>query len=407
MLGCCGALAVGLFTGLSAGAAGPLRNPCKGAWPARGAGQALVDEAFSGVDARHLLDTHAHLLGTGDSGSGCSIHPSMHQWWRPVEVLRKRAILDAACVSPEAPSIDRAYVERLQALAADFPAGARWWLFAFEQACDDAGQPRPDWTTFHVPDAYTAQVAAALPQRFAWVASVHPYRPDALARLEAALAAGAVAVKWLPSAMNIDPCDPRCRPFCERLARAGVPLIVHCGEEKAAPGARRDELVNPLRVRHLLAHGARVIVAHCASLGRAADTDQLSAPMRPAFELFTRLMDEPQWQGRLFADISAVFQRNRKPAVWQAVLQRQDWHHRLLHGSDHPLPGLMPLFSLPALHQAGVLAEGDIAGLTRIREYNPLLFDFVLKRRLRLGAGRLPAALFEGRALSSAVQRTP
>lgn len=402
MLACCGALAAGLFTGLSAHAAGPLRNPCRGAWPGSGPGQALVEEAFAGVDASRLIDTHAHLLGTGDAGSGCTIHPSMHQWWRPVEVLRKRAILDASCVSPESPSIDRAYVERLQALAADFPAGARWWLFAFEQAFDDAGQARPDWTTFHVPDAYAARVAAASPQRFAWVASVHPYRFDALARLDAAIAAGAVAVKWLPSAMNIDPRDPRCRPFCERLARAGVPLIVHCGEEKAAPGAGRDELVNPLLVRHLMAHGAKVIVAHCASLGRAEDTDQPSGPSRPAFDLFARLMDEPEWQGRLFADISAVFQRNRKPAVWQAVLRRQDWHHRLLHGSDHPLPGLMPLFSLAALQQAGVLAEADIDPLTRIREYNPLLFDFVLKRRLRLGAASLPAALFEARALSAA-----
>lgn len=401
MLGCCGALAAGLFTSLTAQAAGPMRNPCRGPWSASGAGQALVEQAFDGVDAARLVDTHAHLLGTGDAGSGCTIHPSMHQWWRPVEVLRRRAILDASCVAPDAPSIDRAYVERLQVLAADFPAGARWWLFAFEQAHDDTGQPRQDWTTFHVPDAYAAQVAAASPQRFAWVASVHPYRPDALARLDAAIAAGAVAVKWLPSAMNIDPRDSRCRPFCERLAVAGLPLIVHCGEEKAAPGAGRDELVNPLLVRHLLAHGTRVIVAHCASLGRAADTDRSSAPWRPAFELFARLMDEPEWQGRLFADISAVFQRNRKPEVWQTLMRRQDWHHRLLHGSDHPLPGLMPLFSLPALHRAGVLGEGDIDPLSRIREHNPLLFDFVLKRRLRLGASRLPASLFEGLALSA------
>jgi mannonate dehydratase len=108
-------------------------------------------------------------------------------------------------------------------LASGFPAGARWWLFAFDQACDEVGQPVPDWTTFHVPDTYAQQVAAALPSRFAWVASIHPYRPDALARLDAALAGGAVAVKWLPSSMNIDPRDPRCRPFCERLARTLAP----------------------------------------------------------------------------------------------------------------------------------------------------------------------------------------
>ncbi len=404
--GCCGALGVGLFTGLGlatpARAAGSLRNPCLGAVPAAGAGQALLDEAWAGIDPARLVDTHAHLLGNGDAGSGCTVHPSLQQWWRPTEVLRRRAILNAACVPADAASVDLAYVARLQALAAGFPEGARWWLFAFDQACSDAGQPMPDWTTFHVPDAYARQVAAALPQRFDWVASVHPYRPDALARLDAALAAGAVAVKWLPSAMNIDPRDPRCRPFCERLARAGVPLIVHCGEEKAAPGAGRDELVNPLLVRHLLAHGTRVVVAHAASLGRARDTDQPSAPLRPAFDLFTRLMDEREWEGRLLADVSAVFQRNRKPVVWQTVLQRQDWHHRLLHGSDYPLPGLMPLFSLPALQNAGVLAEGDVEPLQRLREHNPLLFDFVLKRRLRMGQARLPAALFEARALSPA-----
>jgi mannonate dehydratase len=221
-----------------------------------------------------------------------------------------------------------------------------------------------------------------------------------LPRLQAALKAGAVAVKWLPSAMNIDPRDPRCRPFCEALAGAGVPLIVHFGEEKAVPGAGRDELGNPLLVRHLLAHGTRVVVAHCASLGAAVDTDQRSAPRAPAFDLFARLMDEPQWQRLLLGDISAVFQRNRKPGVWRTVLQRQDWHGRLLHGSDHPLPGLMPLFSLPALRDAGVLAAQDVAALHSIREHNALLFELTLKRRLQLGSARLPSALFEGQALA-------
>jgi mannonate dehydratase len=48
-----------------------------------------------------------------------------------------------------------------------------------------------------------------------------------------------------------------------------------------------------------------------------------------------------------------------------------------------------------------VLGEVDIEPLSRIREHNPLLFDFVLKRRLRLGSSRLPASLFEGLALSA------
>ena len=242
---CCGAaMAAGLFTGLlttPTPARAALRNPCRGALPQALATHPLLIAAFEGMDVTRLVDTHAHLLGNGDSGSGCSVHPSMHQCWRPTEVLRRRAILNAACVPSDASSIDRAYLQRLQDLAAGFPAGARWWLYAFEQAHDDAGRADPEHTTFHVPNAYAAQVAAATPARFDWVASVHPYREDALTALAAALDAGAVAVKWLPSAMNINLADARCRPFYDLLAQRRVPLVVHCGEEKAAPGAGRDE----------------------------------------------------------------------------------------------------------------------------------------------------------------------
>lgn len=401
--GCCAALGAGLFTGLvPQPAAAAWLNPCRGALPAALAGHDVVLQALDGLDAARVLDTHAHLLGNGDSGSGCSVNPAMQQWWRPVEVMRRRVILNAACVPADAPSVDLAYLDALQRQGDEFPVGARWWLLAFEQAHDDAGRPQPDLSTFHVPDAYAAAVAARHPGRYAWAASIHPYRDDALQRLEQALAAGAVAVKWLPSAMNIDLRDARCRPFCARLARAGVPLIVHCGEEKAAPGAGREELGNPLLVRHALAQGCTVIVAHCASLGHARDTDRHSAPRVQAFELFARLMDEPGLGGRLLGDISAVFQSNRVPAVWRTVLRRGDWHGRLLHGSDHPLPGVMPLFSAARLARAGLLDEADVPALTALREHNPLLFDLVLKRRLRDGSARLDPGVFEAAAL-----RTP
>lgn len=398
---CCGtALAAGLFTALVAKPAqAALRNPCRGALPQELATHELVQRAFDGVDTSRLVDTHAHLLGTGDSGSGCRVHPAMTQWWHPAENLRRRVILNAACVPDGAASVDRAYLDNLLALANEFPAGARWWLFAFEQAHDDAGRPRPEWSTFCVPDAYAARVAAANPARFAWVASIHPYREDALTALDAAHAGGAVAVKWLPSAMNIDPRDSRCAPFYARLVEHGLPLIVHSGEEKAVPGAGRDELGNPLLLRHPLAAGVTVIAAHCASLGEARDTDRRSAPEMPAFDLFARLMDERGHAGRLLGDISAVFQANRHAAVGRTLLARRDWHPRLLHGSDHPLPGVMPLFSPSRLARAGLLAEAEVATLERIREHNPLLFDFVLKRRLRWQGAEMPAPVFEGGAL--------
>ena len=381
---CCGALAAaGLFTGL----AGATAHAPDGA-------HRLAHQALEGLDAGQLWDAHCHLLGNGDSGSGCTLHPSLDQWWHPVEYARKRAILHGAGVPARAPSVDRAFVQRLLQLAEGFPPGARWLLYAFEQAHDASGQPCASGSTFHVPNAYAAAVAAAHPQRFGFVASIHPYRVDALEALEQALAQGALAIKWLPSSMGIDPADPACRPFYARLARSRTPLIIHCGDEHAVPGMGRQDFGNPLRVRAALRQGVRVIVAHCASLGRAEDLDRRSAPKRPAFELFARLMDEPGWEDLLLGDISAVTQFNRSPEVLRTLLTRRDWQPRLLHGSDHPLPGLAPLVRLPALVRAGLLAAQQVADLQALRRHNPLLFDLALKRSLRWQGQGLEATVF-------------
>ena len=146
---CCStALAAGLFTGLGTPARAVSfdegwRNPCRGALPPDLAHHDLVLQAFEGIDAQALWDVHTHLLGTGDSGSGCSVDPRMHTWWHPGDVLRRRAIMNAACVAPGAASVDIAFVERLHALASDFPRGARWLLFAFDRAHDEHGRSVP------------------------------------------------------------------------------------------------------------------------------------------------------------------------------------------------------------------------------------------------------------------------
>ncbi len=389
---CCGAAALGFFTSLAPAPAqaSPWTSPCPDTPPRPALDSALQDllaRCWDGLDPARVWDVHTHLLGSGDAGSGCRLNPVMDQWWHPMEVVRKRVIMDAACARPAgtgpAASTDRAYVQRLRQLAADFPPGARWLLYAFDEALDAQGRPRPDWTTFHTPDAYAQGVAAAHPERFGWVASIHPYRPDALERLARARAGGAVAIKWLPSSMAIDLRDTRLRPFYEQLAASRLPLIVHCGEEHAVPGAGRADLGNPLLLREPLRHGVRVIAAHCASLGQALDLDRSRPRRRPAFELFARLMDEADGRQRLLGDVSAVFQFNREPEVWRTLLSRQDWHERLLHGSDYPLPAVRPLHRLGRLVAAGLLDRAEVPHLERLRDANPLLFDFALKRSVR------------------------
>ena len=69
----------------------------------------------------------------------------------------------------------------------------------------------------------------------------------------------------------------------------------------------------------------------------------------------------------------------------------------MLHGSDYPLPCIAALAQLGPLVRAGVLDERDVSALDVLRGFNPLLFDLVLKRRVRWRGARLSDAVFQTR----------
>ncbi|MGH8673618.1 MAG: hypothetical protein ACREVG_04855 [Burkholderiales bacterium] len=68
-----------------------------------------------------------------------------------------------------------------------------------------------------------------------------------------------------------------------------------------------------------------------------------------------------------------------------------------MNGSDYPLPGIMPIFSVGYLVSLGLVQESAAPVLTEIRNHNPLLFDFVLKRHLRSNGKALSKNVFETR----------
>ena len=277
--------------------------------------------------------------------------------------------------------------------------GVKLLLYAFERAHDEKGEPDLRHTTFHIPDAYARDTARAHPQYFEWVASIHPYARDALERLAQAKRDGARGVKWLPSAMGIDPASARCDAFYRVLAKENIPLISHAGAEHAVVGRDMHDYSNPLRLRRALDNGVRVVVAHCSSSGKDRDLDQgPEGPMVESFALFARLMDDTRYDRLLFGDISAMTQANRAGPALARVIENSHWHARLLNGSDYPLPGVMPLFSTEYLVSLGLLQESAAEVLREIRAYNPLLFDFVLKRLLRSNGKALAAGVFETRA---------
>ncbi len=355
----------------------------------------LTLAGFEGLDADNVWDCHVHLLGLGESGSGAWVTPRMQSVWQFRLYAKYRFYLNAACVDPALKNVDRDYLARLRALMADFPAGYRAMVMAFDRTHNEAGKSQPEHSAFYLPNSYAHDISARHSSRFAWVASIHPYRHDAADAVAKVVKQGAVAVKWLPPAMGIDPASTLCDSFYDAMAKHALPLITHGGEEKAVEGAHRPAFGNVLKLRRPLERGVRVVVAHCASMGVDIDLDKGDNGSEvECFQLFERLMAAREFEGRLFGDISALPQSNRFPYL-ERILKHQEWAGRLLNGSDYPLPGVFPLFSVDAFVERNWLKAQVGEHLKQVREGNPLLFDFLLKRHLQIGGLKFGRDVFE------------
>ena len=375
-------------------------NPCRAGLPLALARHELVRAAWEGLDAERVWDSHAHLVGTGDSSSGIFVNPKMDSLLNPAHYARRLFFLNAGCAyDVPGGSVDRAYVRRMLNLMSGMRRGVKLLLFAFERAYGEDGKRQDDLTSLYVPDGYARELAREHPRYFEWVASIHPYRADCVMALDGAKRDGARAVKWLPGAMGMDPASPRCDRFYEAAARLKLPIISHAGLERAVLGTETQDYGNPLRLRRALDAGVRVVVAHCASMGQDRDLDQgPNGPLVDSFLLFSRLFEMEKYKGLLFGDISAMTQVNRAGPALAKVVEREDWHPRLLNGSDYPLPGVMPIFSVDYLVSLNLVQESAAPVLKEIRAHNPLLFDFVLKRHLRSNGTALARSVFETRS---------
>lgn len=394
----------GLAVTAIAGAAGwslarpTLVNPCRAALPPALVDSPWLKRVWQGIDPTQLWDCHVHIAGIGDSDSGIRIGPQLSSMFYPLQYAQRLFYMNAGCVQSAPGQVDISYVARLKNLMDGLPAGCKLMLYAFDQFHDEAGKAHPERSAFYVPDAYARRLARENPAIFEWVASIHPYRADAVDALQTAVAGGACAVKWLPAAMGMDPAAKRCDAFYRILAERRLPLIVHCGEEKAVKGSDTKHLGNPLGLRRALDAGVRVVVAHSATLGEDIDRDRGDGgPPAQSFELFARLMAEPRSRDLLYADISAIALRNRPVPAIRTLLEREDWHPRLLYGSDYPLPGIIPFTSATTLAREGLLPKEAVPDLEQLREHNPLYFDFALKRLLSWQGKTFAKSIFETR----------
>jgi mannonate dehydratase len=361
----------------------------------------LLDAAFQDVSVDALLDHHVHVLGLGTNESGTWIHPKMLSWRDPVSRIKALAYLSGAQVS-DPTRADELYVARLVDLARNARAG-RLLLLGFDYRYDPEGNRDLERSEFHTPNRYVVELANMHPDLFIPAVSVHPHRVDAVEALHAWADRGVRFVKWLPNAMGIDASSSAHDEYYRALIERNLVLLTHVGEEQAVEAEEDQKLGNPLLFRRPLDLGVTVVMAHAASLGTNEDLDH-PGEMRSNFDLFLRLMDEPRYEGKLYGEISAITQVNRLPDPLVVLLGRSDLHHRLINGSDYPLPAINIVIQTRALVRYGMLSSEERKWLNEIYDYNPLLFDYAVKRTIRHpeSGKRFPAGVFTGSDLGPA-----
>ncbi|WP_143959253.1 amidohydrolase family protein [Litoribacter populi] len=340
--------------------------------------QQLIADASDGLET--FYDYHMHLLGLGTKERDIWVNPTVLSLIHPFDFLKAKVFMNASGIRNKKKA-DEQYLNQLFQLIEKIPIAGKYCLFAWEKCYDLNGEVNLKDTKIHISNDYVFRICQRLPDKLVPVVSIHPYRTDAVIELEKWAKKGVKMVKWMPATMGMDPSEPRCVPFYQKMKDLDMVLISHAGEEETVPVEKFQPLNNPLLFRLPLEIGTKVILAHCAGKGDGKDLENKGKKV-PNHELFFRMMDEPRYEGKLFGDISALAQANRCGAPLRTVFEQKEHHHKLLYGSDYPLPAINSAISLKLLIKLGYLNKEDKSPLTEIYKNNPLLFSFVLFRSM-------------------------
>jgi len=338
------------------------------------AARQLIDQAFEDIPINELRDHHVHMIGT-------SINPRLLTWAHPIEYIKTKVYLSASKVD-NFKNAKKQYIQRLVELIRSIPNHGKYYILAFDHYYHKDGTLDLHKSAFYTSNQYVFELSQEYPDIFIPVMSVHPYRKDALTEVQKWADKGVRWIKWLPNAQGMDASDPQNDRYYQLMKKHNLILLTHVGKEQAIDANEGQALGNPLLFKRPLDMGITIVMAHCGSLGENKDFENNNITT-PSFELFMRMMKNPKYDGLLYGDISAITQFNRLPSPLLTLLKHKEIHHRLINGSDYPLPGINMIIQTKSLVKYGFITEQERLALNEIYHYNPLLFDYVLKRTIK------------------------
>ncbi|APJ02745.1 amidohydrolase family protein [Silvanigrella aquatica] len=303
-----------------------------------------------------LIDFHVHLAGSGCNQSGIVLGSRFQK--RPTFYFLKKS--QKITADQMINDIDLLWIKRISNLVKESGTISKAVTLCFDAVYDEKGKIQLDLIQLYVPNEWGAEAVSQFPSTLLHGASIHPYRQDALQELEKAAKRGAFLIKWLPSAMGIDPESNLCLPFFEALKHYKIPLLSHTDREYTFAEPRKDWLkFNHIqKLKKALELGVVVIAAHGGTPSQMTEAHELAGK----FENF-------------FLDTSGLFNPSRVRSSLQLFKNAQEniLSHRLLFATDWPVPAF-PLFLIDKL---GISSYKSISNIK-----NPFIKDLKIKELL-------------------------
>ena len=303
-----------------------------------------------------MIDFHVHLAGSGCCQSGIVLS---NRFRRRPSFLALRLFQDVTSKQINT-DIDEIWVARIAKLVSESVHTKKAVVLCFAAVHNEAGEVVADKTQLYVPNSWGVASVAKNPDHFFLGGSVHPYQKNAVEELHALKAQGVFLIKWLPSAMGIDPNSSLCDPFYDALVELKIPLLSHADTEYtfAAAGPGWMEKNDVSRLERALKKGVKVIAAHGGTPSQLQDVELLTSKYK-----------------NLYADTSGLFNPTRARVAPELFARAKQGvlGERLLFGTDWPVPAFPSLLL-------------DKIGLSKWREVgrvaNPFDRDLALKELL-------------------------
>ncbi len=379
----------------------------------------LIEDAAQGMKGRQLVDHHMHMFGTGTGlGNLCPglqqdgiwLSPDYLTWAHPFLRIKLGILLSAAGVK-DLDQADEQYVDRILNLVKYSSLPRTYLLYALDIRYEGpVGSARRDLRRgdMFIPNQTVIKLTSCLNRKLAGVGhfvpviSIHPYKADAVQELLRFADQGIRFVKWLPPVQNIDPSNPSLVPFYEAMRSHQMVLLSHTGDEHTFRVEDADQdLADPIRLSLPAELGVTVVMLHSGRSGAERQPWTGDHRVTSYFNRFLEMMK--RYPRNVFGEI-AVVPYLSSHTILRTLLADPDLRCRLVDGTDYPNPALYLIKPTARLLEAGYLrwpqdhddrpAQARKQALDEIFSYNPLLFDFVMKRTIRVDGHAIPAATF-------------